>query len=627
MRRHHTLPFLALLAPAVAQPPLEKVISPTATAAAIQVASPRERLPRAGALAPTAKLAYAAWIEKLSASPIESLQVARTTDAGQTWTVTTIYTAAAAEDIEGFAIGCAGNAVFVGFLSDKNNTTARDDVFVTASADQGTTWSPALQVNTLTNTTVVPGARAQLLVGDASLVGTTPRAYFAFENLVVAGAEDPYFVAVELQNGQVTPVVSELRLNKGVAAGGADIDDVALAADGPVVLLAWRDKRRGSGAKDMYAIRSIGGGADFSQPTVNEQLLSGNAGAGDLEPAFVAVAAPNLYVLYLDYRHAVNVNDEPWLAWSNNLGQNWSEKRLFPNLAPGSFDVDAPAIAAEGNRLVIAFEHDERGRQLSPAPTDPNWADSTWVFVSQDAGQNLAGQYISNPPTPTNFIRCEQPQVDLRGDYVHVSWEESWYNGNGQGLELKDEDLFMARSHDGGLRFTSSVNVTRRGSPITGNARGGDIDNPGLVVTGNRQNVTGYLDDRTGGSANTASTAVRAGPEVWSKASGATALELHDLAAGEAGALALVVVSLTPAAQPWIFPPLFGDLGFEPNLVPDAATSAFLTVAFAYSAPVPAGGGTLQLPLAPDGFGLFRVVGITLHPQRGFLSFTEPNKY
>lgn len=629
MQRHlSALSVLALAGMALSQAPLETSLSATnsvVNARGVRVATPRESLPRTGALQATAKLAYAVWAEGSTTSV--SVYLARTSDGGVTWATNSVYTTVTGETLSDLKLAASGYAVFVGFLSNRKNPgVARNDVYVIGSGDEGNTFTAATLVNKVTTT--APRGDAQILDVTAGIHQGAARCYLAYEHSPVTAKEDPYFTAVELGGGAVNTVVSEQLLNKLLPAGTNDVDDVAIACSGSTVCVTWRDERGNpSGNNDIYAIVSTQGGADFGSASVQEKKISTNGGLGAVEVPIVAVAGANCYVVWLDNRNDAAGNDDAFLCYSNDAGGTWTEVNLTPSLTR-PFDLDTPSIAADGTTVVIAFEDDSRARLLSPAPTDPNAADSAHVIVSRDGGFTRTSTYVSTAPVASNWVRAEQPKVAIRGDYVHVAWEESWYNANGA---LSDEDVWMSKSYDGGITFTAAVPGTRRGSPARGvGTGGGDIDNPFLAVTGNGEGVVTFLDENPSTSAglNYAHAVVRGGLEITSKFAGAAGLEIRDAAASQAGLFGIVLLTLDPNPAPLYLPTIFGNDGFEPNLVPDIATNAGLGLLQVFSGFVPAGGGAIPLPLAPDFGGAFTVVAVTLDLGNAkWLSFSPRGAY
>jgi len=501
------------------------------------------------------------------------------------------------------------------------------------------------------------------------------------------GEERPTYLAVEMSNGKPTVVITEKDISSVPKGKNPDIDQVGIYAKGNIVMASYRNDRNtytgpGTSFNQMFGTYSLDGGrtwkTDFLLGTGKDpQINSANGLSNNDCPGenMASDGAASFYYIWNDRCHnqttvpAVQANENLILAWSNDRGTTWKQKAIS-TYKFGLADIDEHVIRAEGSRVVIAVTSDERGRNKSIAGMNGtltntrsdaviagdnqgngNYSDGVQIFISNDRGATFTNQWLSRPSDDsgtvqatqnvtytsgpfkgkgTNLIYCKNLQMEMRGDVIHVVWEEHWYSGIGV---FQGEDLVMRESYDGGKSWSPPVNVTRGGGEFRGyqssTGTNSDIDSPILALTPNNRAVVGYRlqDPKRTSNLDRPQVAVRASVEIVSKFSGGPGLQLENVPASEAGSIAFVLGTLNPNATPWQHP-LFGNLGFEPNLVPDGVTLAFLQLFPVFSATVPAGGGTVKFPIAPDLNGLVHVVGLTYNANTGkFVSFTARNRY
>lgn len=455
------------------------------------VAAAAESLPpAAGGIVHTGRCVVAAYLEN-DGTGVVRLATRRSVDGGRTWSAPIIlYTLGAGETLDStrLDVGVTGYSAFVMIGSGVVNARASaHDVLVFGSPDQGQTWLGPLQMNDGTGTVT-----AQYDIDEATIAVSAGLCHVAWEvDYDVPTNEDVMYSSCTISNGALVRVVPETRVSNVDAIGQSDVDSVEVAADRGVVALAWRSDLRAAGANDVYVRVSSAAGFDFA--TVTETNLTNFTTTVSIEKAYVAVAGNDVYVAWAD--NSANLprgDDDVRMAVSNDAGASWNVAAVYRASAAGS-DADDPALAAAGNRVAVAW-HDDRNIAGSTA----NISNDVFVRVDNSAGAGLlAGttpevqiNTLSPPTTPGNASGATLFEMQMIGDTIGVAIEDSWHNVTGR----NGEDAVLCTSCDGGLTW-SSIFVSRIGSPFAAPGVEGDIDDPRLAMTTNRDCVFAYSSE------------------------------------------------------------------------------------------------------------------------------------
>ena len=148
--------------------------------------------------------------------------------------------------------------------------------------------------------------------------------------------------------------------------------------------------------------------------------------------------------------------------------------------------------------MVAIAETDDIARTLGVIITDIGYVNGLEVFVSDDAGTSFKSHRVNSPQSMNNITDVDYPMVAMKGDTIHIAFEESWYNQTVLDASLtppewftSEEDLSLVTSTDGGKTFSKPILITKIGSRVIGtsttrpgNSFPGDIDCPRLAIMG-----------------------------------------------------------------------------------------------------------------------------------------------
>lgn len=598
-----------------------------------RTAAPSERLPAGPAgTVPTAQVAYVTYGEA-TASGV-NLLFRRTTNGGLTWSApTTLYTTQTGEAIDPAEtrLVAAGHEVFVVFASNGHTLVAgQQAVFALGSADQGQTWTaPTLlsqqSLTVLRDVDEVNAVCSRLgsTTGPASLNVVYESDY----NVPLSGVEDLYFVQAEVQGSNLVVTAPDQRINLAVAERTSDVNFTAIAADGPVIHIAWTDNRSGGGASqyDYFSLTSRQNGTDWATSTeYRHTTFPGPLTWAAPRRPRVAVDLPHVYTFM---EHALNGQDDVWMDWSSDLGVTFAVTGIAINTATLGVagDVDDMIVTASGGSVAVVYVDD---RLNGVNDNDNNQA---IVSVSHNGGTDFQnGTHVEVPLS----LKDPNPIYDIQmsGDMIAVLYETNCVLLSASGAE----DVTLSLSSDGGATF-QDYDITSFGG--CGQFPSGvDVDDPRLALTANGDAIVIWTDDRTvtgSGGGNTVNNTWVTGlhyPQLIDQTAtfqGVTYQNDSPLAAGD---LCFVVISATGTAAPITL----GNLGFSMNLSFDAFTDASIAIALSSAPPninqsLVGPTGDVQFPFFPNVTQLFGIpfyaaaFTITSAAQPG--RFTDPIRF
>lgn len=591
-----------------------------------RMASPRELVqPGPAGTAHTANVAYMVYLDT-DATGADVLQFRRTTTGGYSWEAArTIYTLSATEY---FSAGetrllAFEHEVYVVFAANLHTQVGgAEAVFVMGSEDQGQNWDGPLLVSTgmATNTLNDADEVNAAISSDAS--GNYVNIVFEADTPTVTN-EDIFFVQCGFDtNGTLQITVPETRLNHAVPAGTTDVDFTSIAADGPVIHIAWNDDRAGGGnnQNDTFSMTSQANGNDFA--TVTELRHT-------TQPAPLSWAAPrrphaavDLPHVYTFMEHAINGQDDVWMDWSQALGTagSWSPTVAINTATLGSGgDIDGFYVIADDGKVAVAYVDD----RLNGANNNSN--NQAVVAVSLNGGTDFVnGTHVEVPLG----MRDPNPLfgIDFVGDLIAVLYETNCGGG---------EDIGISLSADNGQSFTH-YDVTSFGG--CGQSPGGvDVDDPRGTLTRNGDFLFTWIDDRNpsgqgvGNSFNNLYTTGIHWPQLLDRTGTNQGLRFEGDSPANVGTWVMVILSGTGTSMQWQLDPANGVL---PNLEYDFWSVASIGGALA-TPPGPNNlnfnlvdlGGNCDFPNTPNPTTLtglpFWATAITL-PAIGPIKFTDP---
>jgi hypothetical protein len=604
-----------------------------------RVAAPKERLPAGPAgTVPTANVAYTCYLEPNGLGQA-TIQFRRTRNGGFSWDAPqAIYTVATGEVIDGAEtrLVAFGHTVFLVFASNAHTLIAgHQAVFVMGSTDQGQTWTPA--------TLMTPGAIATLRDADevsvavAQAAGGQPASLHMvceFDYKVPAsGVEDLYYAQAQIVAGAIVLTVPEQRINLAVAPRASDVNFTTIAADGPVVHVAWTDNRAGTGANqyDYFSSTSRLNGTDFATTTEfrHTTFPMPLSWAAPRRPR-VAVDLPNVYTFMehsFDIVGMVQGQDDVWMDWSNDLGLTWLATGVRINTATlgAAGDIDDMLVVADDGRLAVLYVDD---RLNGINDNDNNQA---IVSVSYNAGADFQnGVHIERPLS----LKDPNPIFDIQmvGDLIVALYETNCVSSTGSGAE----DLTISMSSDGGINWTHR-DVTSLGGCGTFPS-GVDVDDPRLAVTLNGDAIVTWIDDRTlagSGGGNVVNnqwvTSIHY-PQLIDLTATFQGVVYQDDTPANAGDLCVVLISASGTASQTVV----DTTGTNINMGFDVFTSASATIALSSPAPnlnsAPVGtNGSVALPFLPNVTALLGLpiwaAGLTITPAGFAGRFTDPIRF
>lgn len=495
------------------------------------------------------QLAYVLYMDR-DASSVPVFEFRRSLDGGFSWQAPTQMMKLGtgmtwrSEESGGVAEGSTAFA----FTTVYNTANGKAQILLWGSENQGRTWigpinvSPSMASDTMF---YVLGQRREQFRNNVKAAMGKGVIHLLYEGSKTwQGSTKPrrgdlYYTALRIQNGALTVVNPEIRVNRNSSIGTVDIDFPDIAVDGSFVFLAWLDDRAmpGKGVwNNCYSTLSTNGGANIgkSTPEYNHTKLAKAMFTSPLPPR-VSLSIPNAYVTMEDAR--VGTTDSIYLDYSSALGLAFSSV-LIANNPVSRGGIDSHYIASEGNRVVIAY-HDASGAR---------------AVVDDNAGRGIkAGTAM--PKTISNSSITSLFKVDLRGKTAAVFYE---YNGTG------GESAAVAYTTDAGITW-AQANV---------DDRSGDVDENTGAITGNGDIIDCHIWSNTGNGANQTVVTGFKVPNLENRfKSSGVGFQLTGLDPVYAGKVGILMFSGTVGNGI-----SFGNMGFSLNIKADAIYGAYLAV-------------------------------------------------
>jgi len=295
---------------------------------------------------------------------------------------------------------------------------SRDDLFFARSDDGGATFG----AERLLDKGMPAGTgRVEVYLVASSLDPAGDHLYVLVSPSASAAASDDLYLLASHDGG----LTWSSAIPASTRNGSADVDAIALAAEGLTVHVAWADDRNGSNA--TWYRRSTDGGATWGPEL---RLDAGNHGAtGGLGDGVVlAASGSTVAVAWL----ASSGGDSLLARVRTDAGASFGAERLLGAYTPGADDVDYPFldVAADGT-VAVVWEDNRAG------------GDAIYATTSTDGGLTWrSDRRISGS-------RAGFPRVLAGGGMLFATW-------TGSGFPDRTEGAF---SMDRGATWTSWFRV------------------------------------------------------------------------------------------------------------------------------------------------------------------------
>jgi hypothetical protein len=372
------------------------------------------------------------WVEQTDTSPVNSdIYFARSNDNGLTFSIP--------QNISkntGFSgsqqVICEGNNVYIVW---QGNAPGPFDIYFARSNDNGLTFSDPDNISETALGSVIP---------QISLEGN-----------------NVYVVWVEQTN---TPLNNEIFFVRSTDGGltfsdPENISETAqrsgspqISSEGNNVYVVWEDSENDTPLnRDIFFARSTDGGLTFSEYDNISEQNTGNS----FSPQ-ISSEGNNVYVVWEDDTDNIPGNTDIFFARSTNGGLTFSEPENISENPEFAFE---PQISSEGNNVYVVWSGDT---------DNPDITAGIFFARSTDGGLTFSEPVNISEEDTGDAI---DPQISTEGNNVYVVWEDD--------VDTPDiDEIFFARSTDGGLTFSESNNI----SESTGNSFSAQISSEGNNV-------------------------------------------------------------------------------------------------------------------------------------------------
>ena len=550
-------------------------------------------------LAAAGQKVYAAFDQRLGVGDRDVL-FARSLDGGRTFEpAVRLDLAPAGLDAYQPVIAAEESLVAV-FWLDSRDVAGKDAVVGRVSQDAGATFGPELRVSP--SGTGILGDADNLVIAMAA-----PFVHIGFEDDTASVLLDPLasredFLVASSNNGGLG-FASALTVNTPPSGpGSADVDDIAIVAEGSTVLCAWVDKRSGL-ADRVFVNRSADGGASFGANDVQVDL--GAVPSRDTEDPTLDLRGGRAFLVWRDGRESVGTDYDLFGAQSSDGGQTFGPEQRIDGVSPAiPSQTRSPIARIEGNRAHIVWTDN---RAVAPLDVHDVWYRN--VQLGQPSLVLGAEQRLdigSAPGTSTNRF----PRIAAQDGYVFAYYQDRRDDPTG----LADS-LYLRISRDAGQSFGPELSL---GSDL---GTLGDAEENEFVITEQREVICTWADNSKLGLPAADDVRIQGLRLPYLERTANFGYRMAGTSAADEGGSLLVVLSFT-GTSPLVLPPTSG--GFLIALSFDALTQAGLGVIPLLSGNVQ-GGQAFTAPTFPLPVSLW-AVGLLSHPSDGpgFRAASDP---
>ena len=348
----------------------------------------------------------------------------------------------------------AGNWVAVWYSNENLGGTAGtdNDIFVSRSTDNGTTWTaPALLA---TNGTADIGADTDPQVTSDG-AGNWVAVWQSQENLgSTAGFDKDIFVATSTDNGATWTTTVVLNTN-ATTDSGDDINPQVTTDSAGNWVAVWESAENLGGTAgtdwDIFVSTSTDNGGTWTAPAILNTNATTDTG-GDRFPQVTTDGGGNWVAVWHSFENlggTAGADSDLFVAASTDNGATWTTTALLNTNGDSDTGADfVPQVTTDGaGNWVAAWYSDE---DLGGAAGTDN---DIFVSTSTNNGAMWTAPALLNTNGASDSGGDNRPQVttDGAGNWVAV-WDSDEDLGGTAGT---DDDIFAAISTDNGTTWTA----------------------------------------------------------------------------------------------------------------------------------------------------------------------------
>ena len=322
------------------------------------------------------------------------------------------------------AIACSGDRVYVAWEDKRDGELGYENIYVQWSDDAGRHWQKkdvALDVDP--DGLAVSIGPTLFAVGDRAWVVWSDQINGAYD-IFVSGTQD----------GGESWSDAPVRVDTDEAGAAFSSHPKLVADDSGNLVVAWEDRR--NGASDVYVNNSTDGGDSFAG--TDRRLDGGDeAGASNSFEPLLALSGDNVYVVWQDERFGEN--SDILMNYSHSSGDKWQDEALrVESDAAGIADSRYPALAAQGDQVLVAFQDNRAGGY------------DIYLRWSDNGGSDWAvEEEVRMETDDPGQAQSYNPRIALSGDSWAVQWQD--YRDDLAGVFFND--LYYNYSADGGTTW------------------------------------------------------------------------------------------------------------------------------------------------------------------------------
>ena len=339
----------------------------------------------------------------------------------------------------------SGDNVYVTWTEDEDSFTAKNDIFIAVSNDNGASFNTTKLSITDPNGPTDDENPHNL---DILPVVSGNNVYITWLEEEEAGSSEKYdtFIAVSNDTGKT---FNTTRLSIPDPNGPTSADHITNpVVSGNNVYTTWIERTNASNSnEDAFIAVSNDTGKTFKTKNLSIPDPNGTTNIDDdVEISAPIISGSNVYVTWNEEPNT-QTEQAPFIAVSNNTGQTFKTKNLSI-LKPGEgsstdFNIKTPVVSGSGV-YVTWIERDlniERERDA-------------FIGVSNDKGVTFHTTNLSkiNPDGGTGANNIINDPV-VSGDNIYVTWREVWRADKDGNIDLAIP--FISVSNNNGITFNT----------------------------------------------------------------------------------------------------------------------------------------------------------------------------